>query len=39
VQDQQIMEAIYRSAAANHPVELERVEMLDAFRDPRISLT
>ncbi|WP_181969885.1 Gfo/Idh/MocA family protein [Paraburkholderia sp. DHOC27] len=36
LQDQSIMEAIYRSAALNHPVVLERVEGHDAFRDARL---
>lgn len=32
LQDQKIMEAIYESARTNKPVQLERIEKLDAFR-------
>lgn len=37
LQDQRIMEAIYRSAAENRPVSLTQVAGLDAFRDPRLN--
>lgn len=37
LQDQRIMEAIYRSAAENRPVELPHVAQRDAFRDARLS--
>ena len=32
LQDQKIMEAIYESARTNKPVQLERIDKLDAFR-------
>jgi len=32
LQDQKIMEAIYESARTGKPVNLERIERLDAFR-------
>ncbi|VXB37556.1 Oxidoreductase [Burkholderia sp. 8Y] len=38
LQDQRIMEAIYRSAAENRPVELPAVAGRDAFRDARLSV-
>ncbi|MFT4505581.1 Gfo/Idh/MocA family protein [Caballeronia sp. 15711] len=37
LQDQRIMEAIYRSAADNRPITLEPIAGPDAFRDPRFS--
>lgn len=37
LQDQRIMEAIYRSAAENRPVVIDQVAGLDAFRDPRLN--
>ena len=37
LQDQKIMEAIYLSARENRPVQLPRVEGLDAFRGPPLS--
>jgi len=37
LQDQRIMEAIYRSAAENRPVSLPTVAGRDAFRDARLS--
>ncbi|MDP9155925.1 MAG: Gfo/Idh/MocA family oxidoreductase [Pseudomonadota bacterium] len=37
LQDQRIMEAIYRSAAENRPIMLEPISGPDAFRDARLS--
>jgi predicted dehydrogenase len=36
LQDQRLMEAIYRSAAENRPVTLERTSGRDQFRGPAI---